>query len=88
METAALLGMKNAKWICGESLCFCSNFTLPSTQTTNNLIICVCELFYELKTLFLILEFYLRERDQGILAQHSSEDRKRTFGDELERRSR
>jgi len=49
METAALLGIKNAKWIC---------------------------------------EFYLRERDQGILAQHSSEDRKRTFGDELERRNR
>jgi phosphohistidine phosphatase SixA len=28
METAALLGMKNAKWICGKSLCSCFNITL------------------------------------------------------------
>jgi hypothetical protein len=35
-----------------------------------------------------LLEFYLRERDQGVLAQTSFEDRKRFYADELDRRSR
>jgi hypothetical protein len=33
-------------------------------------------------------EFYLRERDQGILAQKSHEERKQSYGEELDKRAR
>jgi len=33
-------------------------------------------------------EFYLRERDQGILAQKSHEERKKSYSEELDKRSR
>eukprot|EP00029_Vermamoeba_vermiformis_P012741 TRINITY_DN7702_c0_g1_i1.p1 TRINITY_DN7702_c0_g1~~TRINITY_DN7702_c0_g1_i1.p1 ORF type:complete len:299 (-),score=101.36 TRINITY_DN7702_c0_g1_i1:13-909(-) len=34
------------------------------------------------------VEFYLRERDQGILAQKSHEERKKSYGEELDKRAR